>query len=218
MKFNFKKIENPVESNSYFIVNKLQFDEGIINILSKDGNDILEYNSEGFPTWISSFTNTSHNTVQLSEFPSLQIPIRVIDEFKVNKKFINSDNHKLSHFHLFKLILSKVDNEVYLLPKSVRTMIYSVFDSNKKYQGDFTLLDTGFGIGNCQVNPQFTLDIQSDVDKSILHRFQNQYDQAYWKFYGPEKELEQATKQLDEYKKKIKDKTDTFKGKWGYLF
>jgi hypothetical protein len=147
MKFNFKKIENPVESNSYFIVNKLQFDAGIINILSKDGKNSLEFNNEGNPTWISSFTNTSHNTVQLSEFPSLQIPIRVIDEFKVNKTFLNSDNKKLSHFHLFQLILSKVDNELYLLPQSGRTMIYSVFDSKKKYQGDYTLLDTGFGIG-----------------------------------------------------------------------
>jgi hypothetical protein len=33
MKFNFNKIENPVESNSYFIVNKLQFDEGIIKLI-----------------------------------------------------------------------------------------------------------------------------------------------------------------------------------------
>jgi hypothetical protein len=217
MEFNFNKIENPVESNSYFITNKLQFDEGIINILSKDGNNSLEFNSEGFPTLISG-RNTANGKIQLSEFPNLQITRNKIDGFKINKKFINSDNHKVSHFHLFKLILSNVDKEVYLLPKSNRTMIYSVFDSNKKYLGDYTLLDTGFGIGNCQINPQFTLDIQSDTDKHILHRFQNQYDQSYYKVYGPKKELEQATKQLEEYKKKMKDKTDTFKGKWGYLF
>jgi hypothetical protein len=216
MKFNFKKIEHTTESNSYFIVNKLQFDEGIINILSKDGKRSIEFNNEGDPTLIDSTSN--HKTVKLSEFPSLQIPRNIIDGFKVNKTFINSDNGRLSHFHLFQLILSKVDNEVYLLPQFGRTMIYSVFDSKKKYQGDFTLLDTGFGLGNCQINPQYTLDVQRDTDNAILRTYQNQYDKAYWKVYGPEKELEIASNQLDNHKKAIKDNADTFKTKWSYLF
>jgi hypothetical protein len=217
MKFNFKKIENPIESNSYFITNKIQFDEGIINILSKDGKSSLEFNNEGDPTWINNPT-TNHNTVQLSEFPTLQIPRNKIDEFKVNKKFINEDNKRLSHFILFQLILSKVDNDLYLLPQFGRAMIYSVFDSKKQYHGDFTLLDTGFGIGNCQINPQFTLDVQRDSDSLVLQMCQNQYNKAYYKVYGPKKELEQATKQLEDHKKKMKDKTDAFREKWSYLF
>jgi hypothetical protein len=201
MKFNFKKIENPLESNQYFIVNKIQFDEGIINILSKDGKNSLEFNNEGDSTWIN---NPPPIIIQskLPEFPTLQIPRNKIDEFKVNKTFINEDNKRLSHFHLFQLLLSKIDNEVYLLPQFGRAMIYSVFDSKKKYQGDFTLLDTGFGIGNCQINPQYTLDVQRDSDSLVLQMCQNQYNKAYYKVYGPKKELEQATKQLEDHKKR----------------
>jgi hypothetical protein len=155
----------------------------------------------------------------MSEFPSLELPTRISDKFKLNKKFINPDDKKISHFHLFQLILSKVDKELYLLPRREQyTFVYSVFDSKKKYQGDFTLLDTGFGIGNCQINPQITLDIQADSDSGILRNLQNMYDKAYWKVYGPEKELQTATKELEKFKKSIKERTSQFKDKWGYLF
>jgi hypothetical protein len=36
--------------------------------------------------------------------------------------------------------------------------------------------------------------------------------------YGPAENLKKATKQLEDYKKKIKKMETQFKDKWGYLF
>jgi hypothetical protein len=219
MKFNVKKIEIPCESNSFFIVNKLEFDDGVINILFKDANNRLDFSNDGYPNIQYNNPYPAFEKIELPDFPTLQIPQNISYNFKVNKNFINSDDKKLSHFNLFNLIFSKVDKEVYLIPKMERvSVIYSVFDSNKKYQGDFSLLDTGFGIADCQINPQWTLDIENQTDKFILHNYQNQYDQAYYKVYGPKKELETATKQLENHKNKMKETTNQFKTKWGYLF
>jgi hypothetical protein len=218
MKFNVKKINNLPEPNEYYISNKLQFDDGLITIITKDGSETFDYNSEGSINinW-GKTKNPVLEKVTLSEFPTLKIPRNEFDNFKVNNQFIV--DKKQNHYILFQLILSKVDKELYLLPRrEYNILVYSVFDSKKKYQGDFTLMDTGFGIAKCQINPQFNLDAQSLINGQLLRNYQNSYDQCWYAVYGPAENLKKATKQLEDYKKKIKKMETQFKDKWGYLF
>jgi hypothetical protein len=85
----------------------------------------------------------------VSEFPDLKLPGREIDKFKINKLFLNKEDHNLSNFLLFQALLKKVDKELFLLPMKERILVYLVFDSNKKFVGQYTLSNTGYGDFNC---------------------------------------------------------------------
>jgi hypothetical protein len=216
IKFNKITKEVPAEGK-YYIINKIQFDAGIINIISKNNQESFEFRDNGSYIWNETNNNSTYGEVTVSEYPDLKLPYREIDKFKINKKFTDKKNI-LSNFLLFQALLSKVDKELYLLPKKEHILVYSVFDSKKKFVGQYTLSDTGFGDFNCQVNPQFTLDFQSDIDSMKLRFNQQAYDAAYYKVHGPQIELETATKKFEENKREIKERNDAFKNKWGYLF
>jgi hypothetical protein len=57
MKFNFTKISDTPAKYDYFIINNLKFDEGLIHILSKYGNETFEFSNTGLPS-----NNVSTNT------------------------------------------------------------------------------------------------------------------------------------------------------------
>jgi hypothetical protein len=100
MKFNVKKINNIPEPNEYYITNKLQFDDGLITIITKEGNESFDYNSDGSIniTWAQSKTPILEK-VTLSEFPTLKFPRNEMDKFKVNNQFI--EDKKQNHYLLF---------------------------------------------------------------------------------------------------------------------
>jgi hypothetical protein len=212
------------DKNSFYEINRLKFDNGIIHIITKELNMTIEYHCQGTMTVSNNSSTQIHKILSGFNYTQLIRPWRQPNiSFNGNKRFVVEDNdNKLyiyfSHNLLFDLILRKVDKECYLLYNSgEKHTVYSVFDSSKKYIGDFTLLDTGFGIGKCQIDPKYTIEYERNMENIRGKVVQNAYDAAYYKVYGPKKELETATKNLEDYRKKIKNKESDYLKEWGYL-
>ena len=216
-------VKKQMGKNDYYILKKLQFDNGIVNVCS-NLNIVIDFDSDGkMSSKMVERTVEHFGIVELEYIPftakmldNLSHPIITHSQgHEIIQSSLNEITSKNWFYSLFTVLLDKFKNEIYVL-------IYwgygcYVFDKNRKYQGLYTFYNTGFGYKNCQVSIDRIIDEMQNKQRIKLKDRKKNLQDAQDFYDMPLRRLEGAKASLKQTEINIEEENKNFNDKWGYL-
>ena len=211
-KVNFKEIEKKQPGDkTYYILQKLQYDDGIVNIVQyKIPNRWYKFNPNGRMVIANDIEYTDyHGTIELESLP-------IFFEYRSGLEFLNDDIRQNGYWELWEMLLKKFGGgkEIYVTIKNGSSQCW---DKDLNFKGCFTQYNTGYGFKNCQVDPEpfykkvlFYKDIARQKIKNILDKAQYEYD-------APLRKLEAAKAMYNSYKEKYDKDIEEINKKWSIV-